>query len=126
MIKKIKMRGITLVELIVVIVIVSVAVIGVMRTLASVLSYAPQSYAETVAVETATRCIEWYIGQQYINGFTSIICPSTTVPTYCVAPAGYTLAVSVSCSPFSDANYRSITVTVGGRASEVLSVILGK
>ena len=68
--------------------------------------------------------MEWFTGQRQLNGYASITCPSSAVPAFCSAPSGYTLAVSITCTTISsDANYKTLTVTVSGDGNASLSTL---
>lgn len=118
--------GFTLVELVIFTMILGIIAGSILLAFNTTLRYTPTTLKQITATQTAAKCMEWYLGQRYLNGFSSVAtCPSTTVPAFCTAPTGYTLSTTVSCSSIgSDTNYRQVTVTVGGQANASLSLLL--
>lgn len=122
-----KNNGYTLIELVIFIVIMAIISGSILLALNAVLRHAPKVQHQTVAMQSATRCMEWYVGTRNIHGFSNVTCPSTTVPSFCTVPSGYTIATNVSCTTLygdSTANYKTITVTVGGLGSTTLSLLI--
>jgi type II secretory pathway pseudopilin PulG len=118
--------GFTLIELLVFIVIsglvMSTLLIGALQTLRKV----PTTHFQWVAIETAQRCMEWFLDQRRINGYATLTCPSTPSPTACSAPSGYSVSTSITCTTWnSDSNYKTITVSVTGLASVSLTTMVG-
>lgn len=112
MIKKIK--GFTLIELVIFIVITSILASTILLSFNTALQKTPVSRENNIAAQTVKKCMEWYIGQRQLNGFSSIS-TGTTVPSFCTAPAGYTVTVNVATTTYNgDNNYKTITVTVNG------------
>jgi type II secretory pathway pseudopilin PulG len=117
-------RGFTLIEVLLLII-----VLGLMgSTMVLVFRNATQQsstlLSNTVALQSARQCMEWFTGQRQLNGYASITCPSTTVPSYCSVPSGYSIAVSITCTTISsDASYKTLTVTVSGNGNATLSTI---
>jgi len=120
-----KEKGLTLIELIIFIVITALVAVSVFAGLNAAITLSPTAKAQTVAAQAASRCMEWYLGQRYMNGFTAITCPSTTIPSFCSVPSGYSITSNVACTTIgSDPNYKTITVTVTGQASASLSLLI--
>lgn len=124
-----KNRGFSLIELIVFIVIMGIVGITILASFNAVLKGVSVPRQKTIALQTAARCVEWYLEQRYVNGFTAaaLTCPSTTVPSFCSVPGGYSLSTSVSCTQLygeTGANYKTITVTVSGLDSASLSLLV--
>lgn len=122
-------RGFTIIELVVFIVIMGIVGVTILASFSAVLKGVAVPRQKTIATQTAARCMEWYLEQRYLYGFgaATLSCPSTTVPSFCAAPSGYTIAASVSCTQLYGeigANYKTITVTVGGASSASLSLLL--
>lgn len=114
-------RGFTLIEVIVLIVVSGLLANTIFLALTTAVQKTPQFLNHTIAGQTARQCIEWYLGQrrlQWGGGYESVACPSSTVPAFCTAPSGFTLAVNVACTTInSDASYKTITVTVSGKGN---------
>lgn len=124
-----KNLGFTLIELLIFIVITGIIASMFTATYLTVFRRSPIINQQLDATQTAEKCLQWYLGQRFINGFasSSLSC-GTTTPTFCSAntPTGYTIATNVSCTTlYSDTtNYKTITVTVGGLGNAVLSTII--
>jgi type II secretory pathway pseudopilin PulG len=116
------LSGFTLIEMVIFIAITAIAIFGVLSLLEFVSRNSVSMRTQTLAVEAADRCLQWFIGNRYINGYASTTCPSTAVPTFCAAPTGYTVAVNVACTDmYSSNNYKIVTVTVSASGSTVAS-----
>ncbi len=114
-----------LIELIIFIVITGILASTILLGLNATLSNTSNILQQTIAAETAQQCMEWFLGQRRLNGYTSITCNSTT-PTFCTAPAGYTVSTACVANPINgDANYESLTVTVSGLSSASLKLLIG-
>lgn len=127
--------GFTLIELVVFIVIMGIAGVALIASLNIVLKGVRVTGQETVAMQTATRCMEWYIGQRYFKGFDdakSLDCVSPFVPSFCEDHDGYHIKVGVKCielfrfSPYIEEydTFKHVTVTVNGLGSASLSADL--
>lgn len=120
-----KQQGFTLIEILLLIVVTGILGSTIMLSLNMAAQKTPVLFNYVIAEQTVRQCAEWYLGQRRLNGFNSITCPSTTVPSFCTKPAGYTLAVNVACTTINtDTDYKTITVTVGGAGSASLSVLI--
>lgn len=124
----IKQTGFTLIEVLVLIIVSSLLATTILLSLATATNKMPKQLQNTIALQTARQCMEWFIGQrrlQFGNGYLSVTCPSSTVPAFCTSPSGYTLAVNISCTTInSDANYKTITITVTGKGNATLSALI--
>jgi type II secretory pathway pseudopilin PulG len=119
--------GFTLIELLLFIVITSILAKTILVFFGAELKSNPTVHNQLVAIETASQCMEWFVGQNSLNGYSSITCPSAVVPAFCTTPAGFTLAVACAATTIaSDTNYKTITVTISGNADLVLTTILGQ
>lgn len=117
-------NGFTLIEILLLIVVLGFLGATMVLTLRNTTEKGSTLLQNATALQTARQCMEWFSGQRQLNGYASISCPSSTVPSYCTAPSGYTLAVSVTCTTISsDANYKTLTVTVSGRGNATLSTL---
>jgi Tfp pilus assembly protein PilE len=120
-------RGFTLVELVFFVVILGILAGTILYSFIIFLTYSPSSsIRQSVAMQSVANCIEWFLGQRYMNGYSSITCPSTTVPSFCTAPSGYTLAVNITCTTIgSDTNYKTIVVSSSGNIVSSMSLLIG-
>ena len=120
-----KQRGFTLIELVIFIVVTGILASTILLSFVNALLKAPDTYKNNIAGETARQCIEWFVGQRKLNGYNSIA-TGTTVPTFCTAPGGYTIAVAVSATSINtDTHYKTITVTVSGDGGSTLTTLIG-
>lgn len=119
------MKGFSLVEMVIFIVIVAIISTSLMKGAESVLAYTPGLNNETQAIEAADRCIDWYVGQRYMKGYDNVS-TGTTTPSYCTVPTGFTITTNVALtSMFSETNaFKTVTVTIGGNGNASMSLLL--
>ncbi len=118
-------QGFTLIELIIFIVVTGILASTISLVFVNALNNAPSINQQMIATVTAEKCMEWYLGQRRLNGWSSVTCPSTTVPSFCTAPSGYSLSTNVSCTTISgDSHYQTITVTVSGNGKAALTLLI--
>ncbi|HVE44662.1 MAG TPA: type II secretion system protein [Gammaproteobacteria bacterium] len=121
-----KQLGFTLIELIVFIVVTSLLMSTFLLGGQVALRNAPVTHKQWIALQTARGCLEWFVDQFSLQGYTVLSCPSTPTPSACSAPSGYTVTTNISCTTWnSDTAYKTITVTVSGLASTSLSTQVG-
>lgn len=124
-----KQAGFTLIELVLFIIITSILASAILLAYVDALGKSPIILQNTIATETARQCAEWYLGYRRLNGYTGISganCTNPlTLPGICTVPSGYTLTgTCVATTVRGDANYETITFTVGGAGSAVLTLLL--
>lgn len=120
-----QIRGFTLIELIIFIIVSSILATSILLVFAKALQQNPTSRQLLVAVNTAETCMEWFIGQRKINGYSNLSCPNSTVPSFCTAPTGYSITTNISCTTIgSDTNYKTIVVTVSGLGDATLTSLI--
>lgn len=118
-------KGFTFIELLIFIILTGLLANTILYALLQLTKKTPNLIYQTIALQTARQCIDWFIGQRQLNGFNSITCPSTTVPNFCTSPSNYSLAINVSCTTLnSDSNYKTVTATVTGNGYASLSALL--
>lgn len=112
-----RQQGITLVELVVSIVVITIAVAGVLLAFSTTLGRGPTARQMTLATQIAQERMELILAQRRRAGFLNYTdpCPASTV----CAPidAAYTPATVINGAWAADGNinrYRVITVTVTG------------
>lgn len=111
-------RGATLIELLIFIVVVAIVISTLFLTSITILKNVPVTQQLKVATLTAEQCMEWFLGQRRMAGYSALSCPSTPSATACSAPTGYTVTTSIACTTWnSDAAYKTITVSVTGLAN---------
>jgi type II secretory pathway pseudopilin PulG len=120
-----KQCGFTLIEVILFIMVMAIMAKVILLPIVEVNSGTPTSLRNLTAMQSANKCIEWFIGQRRLIGYSTVTCPSSTVPGFCSVPTGYTLAVNIVCTTINtDANYKTVTVTVGGLGNASSSLLL--
>lgn len=120
-----KSSGFTLIEVLIFIVISSLLASAILIAFVTSLEKTPTVHQQLVASLTAKKCMEWFIGQNRMNGYSTLSCPSTPSPTMCSAPSGYSISSSISCTTISgDSNYKTITVTVSGLGDATLTTLI--
>ena len=121
-----KLSGFSLIELIVFIVITAILASTVLLTFVTALGKTPIDRQQIIATQTAQQCMEWYLGQRRINGFSNVACSaSPTTPTMCALPTGYNFKNSITCTTINgDDNYKLITVTVSGAGDATLTSLI--
>lgn len=120
-----KMSGFTLIELVLFIIILSILAKTILLALYIGTTKAPATHQNIIARQAAIKCMEWFVGQRRLNGYTSLTCPDTITPSFCTVPNGFTINVNTSCTTINtDANYKTITVTVSGLGDATLSTLI--
>lgn len=120
------MAGFSIIELLVFIIVTSLLMSTIMLGAFQSLRKAPDVHNQILALDTAQRCLEWYLEQRRLNGYNSLSCPSSPSAAACSAPAGLTVSTNIACTTWNgDSAYKTITVTVSGAASASLSTQIG-
>lgn len=120
------MAGFSIIELLVFIVVTSLLMSTIMLGAFQSLRKAPDVHNQILAIETAQRCLEWYLEQRRLNGFTYLTCPSSPSSPVCTAPSGLSVSTNIACTTWNgDSGFKTITVTVSGAATASLSVQIG-
>lgn len=118
--------GFTLIEILVFIIVSSLMMTVMLLGARTTLLSTPTVHQQWVAMQTARKCMEWFLDQRRLNGYAIYSCPSTPAAGLCSAPTGFTVTNSVACTTWnSDTNYKTITVTVTGLANAQLSTQIG-
>lgn len=118
--------GFALIEVVVFIVVTSLVMSTLLLSANTALRNSPSIHQQWVALQTAKGCMEWFLDQRRLNGYTAISCPSTPSASACSAPAGYSVSNSVTCTTWnSDTEFKTITVSVTGLASVSISTQIG-
>jgi type II secretory pathway pseudopilin PulG len=119
-------QGFTLIELVLFIIVTGLLANTILLSIVTAGQKTPVAQQNNSAAQTARRCMEWFIGQRRLLGYSIFSCPSTSVPAFCAAPTGYTVAVNITCAPTinSDSNYKTIAITVSGNGNATLTAIV--
>lgn len=103
-------RGFTLIELVIMIVIFTVASVGIMSALRFNIMGAATNSVGTTATRLAQARMETILAQRYVNGFSSFADPCTAAAVCGTLPTGYTIAAPTVAAV--DATTYEITVQV--------------
>lgn len=123
---KIHQTGFTLIEIILFIIITGILASSILLAFTTGLQKSPKIHQQMVATFAAEKCMDWFLGQRFFNGYAALSCPSTTVPSFCSVPSGYSISVNISCVSISgDANYQSIQVAISGAGNATLTSLIG-
>ncbi|CAL7964104.1 conserved hypothetical protein [Gammaproteobacteria bacterium] len=120
-------RGFTLIEVIVFIVVMGIISVTIFASLNTLLRGSTVSQQQTVAVQAATQCMEWYVGQRILHGFNAATLPiGSATPNICKdLPVGYDFIISTDVkyelSNSYDPNYKTIYVYVSDKSGKSLS-----
>jgi len=119
-------EGFTLIEALVFIIVSSLLISVLLLASVTALRNSPAIHQQWVAIQVARQCMEWFLEQRRLNGYTTLSCPSTPSASACTAPSGFSVSTSVSCTTWnSDTSYKTITITVSGLAYASLSAQIG-
>ena len=120
---KSKKAGFTLIEVLMFIIVSGLLFDTLMMGGNLVLQNSSNLHKNLVAIETAQRCMEYFVQQIRASGNSPYYpCGQTITASQCYAPTGYTVSAYVSCTTWNaDSNYSTLTVTVSGTSSAVLS-----
>jgi hypothetical protein len=123
----IREAGFSLVEILVFLIVTALMMTTFFLSGNTALRNAPSVHQQWIAMQVARGCMEWFLDQRRLNGYTALTCPSTPSASACIAPSGFSISNSVSCTTWnSDTHYKTITVTVSGLASATLSTQVGE
>jgi len=122
---QIKQQGFTLIELVLFIIVSSLLATTILVALVTATQKIPTIHQDVVATQTAKRCMEWFLGQNTLQGYSNLTCPNTTTPSFCTTPSGYSISTNISCTTInSDTNYKTISVTVSGLGDASFSTLI--
>jgi len=125
--------GLSLVELIIFIVIVSIVTTGVLLGLNRILTGSATINQLTQAAYLAQQRMELILPQREVLGFSGFISttfdpctstPASTQPICTVIPAGYTVTTTLSNDWQGDSAYKVVVVTVTGKGSAQLQALV--
>lgn len=120
-----KNKGFSLIELVIFIIICGILLSSIFLYSKIIIPNKVSIKQQITAYLAAQQCIEWFLGQRYINGYASLSCPSTPVGKLCTAPSGYTVSTSITCTTINgDSNYKTITVSVTGPWNSTYSTVI--
>lgn len=120
------MKGFSLLELVVLIVVLSLLATGLFGAFPSLLQGAATPLEMLTAQRLAKERLELVLGRKRQIGFagcTQTTCdpctavPASTLPMCTAIPSGYSVSTVVTNNWSGDANYKHIKVTVSGRQS---------
>lgn len=118
--------GFTLIEIIVFIIVSSLLMATLLLGADTALRKQPTIHQQWVAMQTAKQCMEWFLDQRRLNGYSSLTCPSSPTASQCSAPSGLSVSTSIACTTWNgDAAFKTIIVTVSGLANASVSTQIG-
>lgn len=116
-------RGFSLVEAVVFIVVLGVLLSGLIVMIGTPLRNSPVAGGIDTAAELAQQRTELVLAQRRRAGFAAFVdpCPG---PAVCTPPAGYTVGVAITGNWAGDTNYKLITVTVTGTSTATVTALV--
>lgn len=118
------MRGFSLIELVIFIVIVSIMGVALLASFSVTTRSTPDAGQVTQATQLAQERIELILAQRRAAGFAAFVDPCPGPPAACTAPTGYTVTAAIAPNWNGDTNYRVITVTVSGTMAATATVLV--
>ena len=123
-----KSAGFTLIELVVFIVVISIAFTTLITSFQTLLQKSPVPNRLSTAIGLAQGRMDLILGQRYQQGFSSFVDPCTyaSPPTICTALTDYTVTATIANTTINgDSNYKTITVIVSGLGNATLKTLVG-
>jgi Tfp pilus assembly protein PilE len=126
----IKIRGFTLIELILFIAITSILASTILLGFKVILLGVPAVHYDVVATELADQCMEGFIGERRLLSYTNALLAcstSPTLPAVCTGLTGYAVAATITCTPIlagDTVTSETVTVTVTGLGNATLTTLL--
>lgn len=122
-----KMDGFTLIELIIFIIITALLSSTILLALSIGTQKMPAIHQQIIATQLAQKCMEWFIGQNSLNGYASLTCPNTSTPAFCTAPSGFTVSTNITCTTIAgEAGFKTISVSIGGLGNATLTTVIAE
>lgn len=117
------MRGFTLLELIVMIVVLGLVSVAVLIPIRMTLQGNVNIDRLTKAVDLAEERIDMIVVRKHMNGFSGTSDPCAG-PSICTPPSGYTVTSSIVNNWQGNTNYKEIIITVSGEGDAVLRTLV--
>jgi len=114
--------GFTLIEVIVFIIVMGIIGVTIFASMNMVLRGSVVSHHQTTALQTATQCMEWFVGQRYLKGFDAVPTDNTT-PSLCVNPS-YNVSTNVSYTEFEKTIFVDVKDKSSNKSLSSLSLLL--
>lgn len=117
--------GFSLIELIIFIVVLSIAVSAIFSAFSVALQKSPTANYQTTVIELAQGRMELILGQKRLKGFVSFTdpCPGASACTLPAALSAYSISASISATTIGgDSNYEIISVTATGPSNSKANV----
>lgn len=118
-----RVRGFTLIEIIIFIVITGILATGLAAVFSTTMRGAAAPGQLTQATQIAQERMELILGQRRAVGFAAFTDPCPASPLCAPAPPGYAVNVVIAPDWGGDINYRVITVTVTGPTGATLTAL---
>ena len=114
------MRGFSLIELLIFIMVVGVIMTGLLLGFNEILVNSPQPERLEIARQIAEQRMEIILGQRHTVGYATFVDPCTAPPAVCPAiPAGYNITLPTVVAT-GDPNFSDVTVQVTGLGQATL------
>jgi prepilin-type N-terminal cleavage/methylation domain-containing protein len=117
----VKNKGFTLIELIIFVIVLGIVSVTILNTMAVALRGTPIAHNQTIATTTATKCMDYFLGQYYLKGYDDpslSTSPGTPVQqTFCPVPNppnpnSFSTSVKITNAQIGGVSaYKLITVT---------------
>jgi Tfp pilus assembly protein PilV len=118
-------KGFTLIEVILFIIISTILVSTLLLSTTTTLRSTASTLNDLIAQKYMNECMESTVGERRLSGYAAITCPSTTVPFYCLAPTGDSIAVTCTLTTINaDANYKTVSAVISGAGNASSTVLL--
>ncbi len=114
---KTKIKGFTLIELIVFILVIGIAATAIFASFSTALRQAPNASNQEIANQLAQGRMDIILGQKALVGFTSFSdpCPGASICSANLSVNNYSVNSIISSTTLNgDSNYKIITVTASG------------
>jgi len=124
-------RGASLMELITFILMTNISVVALMLVFTTIMNKVPATPTLSIANLLANQCMESYIGQRRLLGYSNslLTCSnSPSLPANCTTLPGFNVAATIACNvtlPNDGSSIsKTISVTVSGLAKTTMTALL--
>jgi type II secretory pathway pseudopilin PulG len=125
-----KSAGFSLIELVLFIAVTSILATTILLSFKITLGNVPAVHFDVIATQLADRCMEGFIGERHLLGYTnSALACSTSppLPAVCSTLTGYTISATITCLPILSGDTvtsKTVVVSVTGLGNATLTTLL--